>query len=994
MCIVAAVAGWGKTSTVRRAGRGGAVVWVAHDEVHRLGGLASGRSGVTAVVDDIQDLPSDSPMAGALHRLCAESSPRVRLVLISRSTLPFPVQRLRGRGLLSEVGAAELHFRRSELIEVAREALGEVHPATLSRIWSLTGGWPALTARLVERLAGVRPEQHSGLLQRVQLPGEFLQRFVAEEVVGPEPPETVDLLRRLALCERHAGRCTDLRSGEALPDLVRRGLVTHRADGGWALSAPVRMHLRHELESSPGIRKQLHRQLCTEFAERGAPAHAVRHGLAAGDVGAVRDLVARNGAALVHGGDAAAVRQIAAVPAEWAREPALDWVVGEARQVVGRWAGAGASFRRAGSEQPELTTALGWRVGVLAYARGEFGEVRSICARTALAGENTADEAKVLALSATTHRMTGDYPAARSLAERSLRAAERSGDAGALGEAYLAAAHLAYAEGDTREFGACLAGAREAAEAAGDALQQLRALVIEAGFSVQLRSTARAVETARAAVRLGRRCGDNGVTALAMTVRAHALLRRGDGAAARRDFEQAAAMFEQLGSRLGALPLSGLGDVHRLHGQCTRARAAYEQALSLAEPVHDVVGMSGALAGWARVCGPKEPEAARNAAERAVRLDEGIYRVHALTTRGWVSLCAGDRQSAAQDAVRAAEVARARCDEPGLAETVVLGALSAEAPGRHQERVLEAAGVWRDLGMRADEAVAEVVASRLSGADSGDAVLAGFGIDARNTAVAGPLAASARKAPPVAISTLGTFEVRRHGELLHPAAWQSRKARELVKMLVAHRRPVSRERLMELLWPGGDPGRCGNRMSVLLNTVREALRFDAAVVTDGGSVWFDRSLVDIDVENFLSLAADACAGEDGDRLARLLAAARAHPGGFLEQDPCQEWAVPLAEEVRTTYAAVLRALAAELRETGDVDEAARYLVRLLDLDPYDETAHLTLVATLDGAGRFGAARSRYQAYLDRMAEIEVPPSPFPARRAPRTGSGRASTGGS
>ena len=77
---------------------------------------------------------------------------------------------------------------------------------------------------------------------------------------------------------------------------------------------------------------------------------------------------------------------------------------------------------------------------------------------------------------------------------------------------------------------------------------------------------------------------------------------------------------------------------------------------------------------------------------------------------------------------------------------------------------------------------------------------------------------------PVRIQALGGFRVLRAGEPVPVEDWQSRKARELLKVLVARRgRAVPREALMEALWPDEDPARLSNRLSVALSTVRLSL---------------------------------------------------------------------------------------------------------------------------------------------------------------------------
>jgi hypothetical protein len=52
-------------------------------------------------------------------------------------------------------------------------------------------------------------------------------------------------------------------------------------------------------------------------------------------------------------------------------------------------------------------------------------------------------------------------------------------------------------------------------------------------------------------------------------------------------------------------------------------------------------------------------------------------------------------------------------------------------------------------------------------------------------------------------------------------------------------------------------------------------------------------------------------------------------------------------------------------------------LRVLDKDPFDESAHLELVGMLSRTGRHGEARRRFGVYVDRMEEIGVEAAPFP-----------------
>jgi DNA-binding SARP family transcriptional activator len=57
------------------------------------------------------------------------------------------------------------------------------------------------------------------------------------------------------------------------------------------------------------------------------------------------------------------------------------------------------------------------------------------------------------------------------------------------------------------------------------------------------------------------------------------------------------------------------------------------------------------------------------------------------------------------------------------------------------------------------------------------------------------------------------------------------------------------------------------------------------------------------------------------------------------------------------------------RRAGDPDDAHHRLLAILALDPYDEDAHRTLVATLSAAGRHGEARRARTRYGEAMRAL-------------------------
>jgi DNA-binding SARP family transcriptional activator len=219
-------------------------------------------------------------------------------------------------------------------------------------------------------------------------------------------------------------------------------------------------------------------------------------------------------------------------------------------------------------------------------------------------------------------------------------------------------------------------------------------------------------------------------------------------------------------------------------------------------------------------------------------------------------------------------------------------------------------------------------------------------------------------------------------------AWQSKKARALLKILVGKRgRSVSREYLMETLWPDEEPRKVANRFSVALATLRAVLdpdkRFDPGhfVVADQNDARIDLDHLSVDVEAFFAQVAAGLeaqrAGDEAAVIDHLTRAESLYSGDFLEEDPYEDWSVGVREEARDSYTKVARALAERAIGRGDDEAAVRYLLRILERDAFDEQAYMELIGTLSTAGRHGEARRWYGVYSRQMEEIGIESAPFP-----------------
>jgi DNA-binding SARP family transcriptional activator len=207
----------------------------------------------------------------------------------------------------------------------------------------------------------------------------------------------------------------------------------------------------------------------------------------------------------------------------------------------------------------------------------------------------------------------------------------------------------------------------------------------------------------------------------------------------------------------------------------------------------------------------------------------------------------------------------------------------------------------------------------------------------------------------VAIRSLGMFGVYRDGEAVPLCAWQSKKARDLLKILVTrHGHPATRDALMELIWPAQDPRRTSNRLSVALSTARSVLDpehlrpADWFIRADRYTVRLELERLDVDVERFLADARDGLAlyrSAHVREAERVLEVAEArYTGDFLEEDPYEDWTMALREEARAVYVDVATALARVREAEGDLHTAIRLRRRIVGWDAHPALAPAPLLA--------------------------------------------------
>ncbi|MEV3984101.1 tetratricopeptide repeat protein [Nonomuraea sp. NPDC049758] len=917
------------------------------------------------VIDEVERIEPGTPGARLLEELCHHGGDDLHLVLISRSAVPFPIQRMRGLGHVFQVSAEQLAFTPAETRSLSSIVLGADDLA--EEVHELTKGWPVAVRLTLSWLSGL---PWSDRAKRIAATPVF--DYLVEEVVKDEHEEFLRATARLPwftdeLCQAIGVAV----SREELRALAAQHILITPCDQGYVVSTLVREFMgdagrssmaAHWYESHGFVREAL--AVCDE------PGHRMA-------------MIERWHASLLAEGHAAElVRACVAVPEEW-RTCAVNLAEGRARQVQGDWAGALECLRRVDATDP----AVAWRMGMIYYQRGDYKAALSTFELAGgfdgsafpLPSSSSSDRAMLLAWSASARWLVGESAQATQLAEQALAMATRCQDERAAACAHTALAMVTHDAGDGAGSERHSALALAAAESAGDLLLSARVLANRAASRTEEARYDEAIADSDLSVRRADLVGDPVQTAIALHNRAEALMGLGRLDEALADFRRARDIFSRVGSDKLGHPLAGLGQVYLERGELMHARISFENSLKHAEQLRNAHLTQTALAGLARVHAVDDPALAVQLAERAVAAGGGSSRVDALLAAGWVWAETGDRAKAGAYARSAHEAAVSRRDRAKMAEALELSALTmAESPGERADLLASAAEIWARIGSPVDIARNAFARARLSGSglDEAEQELRRVGVRGPHSSGAGLLRGiTLLDQDAVRLCMLGGVRLSRRGGAVE---WQSRKARDLLTWLACQRgRTVAREAAMEILWPGEEPASCSNRLSVALSTVRSVLD-PQRKFGPGEFVRADKYSIQLvglrtDVEEFLCAAAEALAAEDEDLL---VAAEARYTGDVCEDSPYAEWLEPLREEARAVHQALLRELASLAEAADDPDRAVRYLLRLLERDAYDEAAHLDLVRTLTKARRHGEARRRYRLYAEAMRELDVEPAPF------------------
>ena len=345
LTLVSAPAGFGKTTLLTQwlaavAADGRSVAWLSLDQrdndpelfwTYLVGALKTAaqgtgasalsllqppqpptEAGLATLLNDLDALPDDVVLVlddyhvieargvqEGMAFLLEHLPPQIHLVIASRADPALPLARLRGRGELVEIRAADLRFTPNEAAAYLNEVMGLVLTAPdVAALEERTEGWIAALQLAALSLQG--REDIATFIAGFAGDDRYIVNFLAEEVLQRQPEHVQQFLLQTSILDRLSGRLCDAVTGQdggqaKLAALERGNLFLVPLDDRrrWyryhQLFADVLQ--ARLLDEQPGDLPGLHRRASAWYEQNGEPPEAIRHALAAGDFGRAADLV-------------------------------------------------------------------------------------------------------------------------------------------------------------------------------------------------------------------------------------------------------------------------------------------------------------------------------------------------------------------------------------------------------------------------------------------------------------------------------------------------------------------------------------------------------------------------------------------------------------------------------------------------------------------------------------------------------------------------------
>lgn len=253
---------------------------------------------IVLVLDDYHVVETDA-VHQAIEFLVDHLPANAHVVITTRADPPLPLARLRARGELVEIRAADLRFTADEAATYLRDVMGlPVEAAGIAALEARTEGW--IAALQLAALSMQGRDDLESFIAGFAGDDRYIVDYLADEVLRRQPVAVRSFLLRTSILSRMnaslVNAVTGRNDGKAtLESLERANLFVIPLDErrDWfryhhLFGEVLQAHLRDE---APEAVRKLHGLACDWFEEHGDRGEALGHALAAGSFERAADLV-------------------------------------------------------------------------------------------------------------------------------------------------------------------------------------------------------------------------------------------------------------------------------------------------------------------------------------------------------------------------------------------------------------------------------------------------------------------------------------------------------------------------------------------------------------------------------------------------------------------------------------------------------------------------------------------------------------------------------
>ena len=263
-----------------------------------LNDLGATAGDIVLVLDDYHIIDARDVQDGMAF-LLDHLPPQLHVVIAGRADPALPLARLRGRGELVEIRAAELRFTPDEAAAYLNGMMGlQLTARDVAALEGRTEGW--IAALQLAALSMQGRDDVAGFIAGFAGDDRYVVDYLGEEVLQRQSDRVQAFLLQTSILGRLSGPLCDAVTGQsgskAMLEALDRGnlfLVPLDDRRRWyryhRLFADV-LHARL-LDEQPGQVPDLHRRASAWYEQNGEPSEAISHALAAGDFGRAADLV-------------------------------------------------------------------------------------------------------------------------------------------------------------------------------------------------------------------------------------------------------------------------------------------------------------------------------------------------------------------------------------------------------------------------------------------------------------------------------------------------------------------------------------------------------------------------------------------------------------------------------------------------------------------------------------------------------------------------------